>query len=128
MSEIKNSDRPWSSVTALLSGITQSLPHAPSSGKTLTAASCRRIKITILEREGPLRATVSWSDPTTCCYWEQLWRRGRARKRGFCALTGAEIAPSDEVFRPSSVAPVPVNINAMILASVLDAISLADEA
>ena len=43
------------------------------------------------------------------------------------ALTGAEIAPSDEVFRPSSVAPVPVNINAMILASVLDAISLADE-
>ena len=54
-------------------------------GKTLTAASCRRIKIIILEREGPLRATVSWSDPTTCCYWEQLWRRGRARKRGFCA-------------------------------------------
>jgi Domain of unknown function (DUF3331) len=124
MSKATNSNGPWSCVTALLSGSVRPVLHAPVCPTRLTPASCRRTKIIILERHSPLTATVSWSDSTTCCYWEQLWRRGRARKHGFCALTGADIAPSDDVFRPNPVAPVPVNIDAMILASVMDAVPL----
>ncbi|WP_144138140.1 DUF3331 domain-containing protein [Paraburkholderia sp. BCC1884] len=126
MSEAMHVDRPWAYVTSLLSGNAQPLPVASQSRTKLTAASRLRIKITVLERHGPLSAVVSWSDSTACCYWEQLWRRGRARKRGFCALTGTPIVAGDEVFRPRLIAPTPANIDAMILASVMEAMPLGE--
>jgi uncharacterized protein DUF3331 len=67
-------------------------------------------------------ATVAWSDATSCCYGEQLWRRGIAKKTGVCALSGQAIATGDAVYRPRLVQPAPRNIEAMILATVMEAI------
>lgn len=128
MSEATHADRPWAHVTSLLSGNAQPLPHAARSETKPIATSRLRIRIIVLERHSPLSAAVSWSDPTTCCYWEQLWRRCRARKRGFCALSGTRINVGDEVFRPRHSSPAPANIDAMILASVMEAMPLGESA
>jgi hypothetical protein len=90
------------------------------------ADSHRRCVIKLLERQGPTAATVSWSDPTTGCYGEQRWRRDVARKSGVCAMSGQTIAKRDAVYRPRRVQPTPRNIEAMILASVMETIPLAD--
>lgn len=82
--------------------------------------------IKLLERQGPNDATVSWSDPTAGCYGEQRWRRGVARKSGVCAMTGQIIDKGNVVYRPHRVRPIPRNIEAMILASVMETIPLAD--
>ncbi len=126
MPEPTPSDRPWSYVTSLLSGNAQPLPVTYMSRARLNLASPRRVKVIVLERHGPTSAVVSWCDSTACCYWEQLWRRCRARERGFCALTGTEIVAGDDVYRPRLVDPAPLNIDAMILASVMEAMPLGE--
>jgi Domain of unknown function (DUF3331) len=78
--------------------------------------------IRVLERNGRTSATVAWSDATSCRYGEQLWRRYLAKKAGVCALSGQAIARGDAVFRPRLVQPVPRNIDAMILATVMEAV------
>jgi hypothetical protein len=127
MPEATHTDQPWSYITFLLSGDTKLLPVRHTSRARSNFASAQRIKVTVLERPRPARtsAVVSWRDLTACCYWEQLWQRCRARKRGFCALTGTEIAVGDDVYRPQLVDPAPLNIDAMILASVMETIPLA---
>ncbi|WOD13659.1 DUF3331 domain-containing protein [Paraburkholderia kirstenboschensis] len=80
--------------------------------------------IRVLERNGRTSATVAWSDSTSCCYGEQHWRRCIARKAGICALSGQSIAKGDAVFRPKPVQPLPRNFEAMILATVMEAIAL----
>lgn len=82
--------------------------------------------IRVLERNGPNSATVAWRDATSCCYGEQLWRRCIAREAGVCALSGHAIARGDAVFRPRLVRPAPRNIEAMILAKVMEAIPLGE--
>ena len=126
MPEATHSDLPWSYVTSLLSGNVQPLPVHQKPRLRCNPESLQRIKVTVLERQGTSGALISWCDPTACCYWEQIWRRCRARKRGFCALTGAEIVARDEVFRPRLVSPIPLNIDAMILASVMDTMPIAE--
>jgi hypothetical protein len=123
MSESIHSDQLWSYMTSLLSGDVQPLPIHKAPRVMCNLTSRQRTKVTVLERQGPSGAVVSWCDPTACCYWHQIWRRCRARKRGFCALTGAKIVAGDDVFRPRLVSPVPLNFDAMILASVMETIS-----
>ena len=124
MPESIDPDRPWSTIASLLSGDMQAPPVSQTPRKTRNLTSFQCIKITVLERRGPLSAVVSWCDSTTCCYWDQLWRRGRARKRGFCALTGAQIVAGDDVFRPRLGHRAPLNSDAMILASVMETMPL----
>jgi hypothetical protein len=107
MPEAIPSDQAWSYITAMLSGYFQTLPVHQTT------------------RHGP-SAVISWCDPTACCYWDQIWRRCRARKRGFFALTGAQIVAGDDVFRPRRASPAPRNIDAMILASVMEAMPLGE--
>jgi hypothetical protein len=80
--------------------------------------------IRILERNKHVSATVAWSDPTSCCYGAQLWRRSIAKKAGVCALSRQVIATGDAVYRPRLVQPAPRNIEAMILATVMQATPL----
>jgi hypothetical protein len=117
-------DRTWQSTIALLS----------SEGEIrLPIVSCRvlpmysegyfsKCAVRVLERNGQTSATVAWSDATSCCYGEQLWRRCIAKKAGVCALSGQAIATGDAVYRPRLVQPAPRNIEAMILATVMEAI------
>nr|WP_240975840.1 DUF3331 domain-containing protein [Paraburkholderia aromaticivorans] len=77
--------------------------------------------IRVLERNGQTSATIAWSDATSCCYGEQLWRRCIARKSGVCALSGQTIARGDAVYRPRRARPAPRNVDAMILATVMEA-------
>jgi len=74
----------------------------------------------VLERRSRTIATVAWSDPTACRYGEQIWRRCVARKSGICALSGQVIARGDAVYRPRITRHAPQNIDAMILASVME--------
>jgi hypothetical protein len=83
-------DGTWQSTMTLLS----------SKGETRLPIGSSRIRpvygeggsstcaIRILERNGQTSATVAWSDPTSCCYGEQIWRRCIAKKAGVCALSG----------------------------------------
>ena len=82
--------------------------------------------IKVLERSGQDSAIVSWSDATVGCYGEQYWRRGVARRGDVCAMSGRPIAKGDAVYRPRRVRPIPRNIEAMILASVMETMPLED--
>jgi hypothetical protein len=84
--------------------------------------------VRILGRNKQTSATVAWSDATSCCYGEQLWRRCIAKKAGVCALSGQAIATGDAVYRPRLAQPVPRNIEAMILATVMEAIPVEEGA
>lgn len=121
-----HSDRPWSYITSLLSGDDQPLPVHQMPRALYNPESRQRTRVTVLERHGSTSAVVSWCDPTACCYWEQKWRRCRARKRGFCALTGNRIVRGDDIFRPSRAHPIPMNNDAMILAYVMDIVPLGE--
>ncbi|WP_116147394.1 DUF3331 domain-containing protein [Paraburkholderia sp. BL27I4N3] len=84
----------------------------------------RKCVIRLLERTSPTSATIAWSDATSCCYGAQLWRRRIAKKAGVCCLSGQTIAKGNAVYRPRRVRPIPRNIDAMILAAVLETVSL----
>jgi hypothetical protein len=75
--------------------------------------------VRVLERNRQTSATVAWSDATSCCYGEQSWRRCVAKRAGVCALSGQAIATGDAVYRPRRRNPAPRNIEAMILATVM---------
>ena len=84
--------------------------------------STTRPKIEILEHvEGLL--LVRWVEPGRAHYGEQTWRLARASRPGICVLSGAEIVPGYEVFRPSG-RPAPSNARAMIWAAVLSKLSM----
>jgi Domain of unknown function (DUF3331) len=119
-------DRTWQSTIALLSSEGEiQLPIVSSRVRAMCREGyVRKCAIRILERSGPTSALVAWSDATSCCYGEQLWRRRIARKAGVCALSGETIATGIAVYRPRRVQPVPRNIEAMILAKVIEAMPL----
>jgi hypothetical protein len=115
-------DRTWQSTIALLSSAGEMRPPIVSGcvHPMYSEGHFRRCAIRILERKAPTSATVAWSDATSCCYGEQLWRRCIAKKAGVCALSGQAIATGDAVYRPRLVQPAPRNIEAMILATVME--------
>jgi hypothetical protein len=89
--------------------------------------------IALLSSEGEIRLPIVSSgvhpmygeDYFSKCavfYGEQQWRRSIAKKAGVCALSGHVIATGDAVYRPRLVQPAPRNIEAMILATVMEAI------
>jgi hypothetical protein len=99
MPEATPTDQPLVVHESLLSGDTQPLLASHPSRANANRVSAQCIKVAVLERPPRTSAVVPWRDLTACWYWEQLWRRCRARKRGFCALTGTEIAAGDDVYR-----------------------------
>jgi hypothetical protein len=77
--------------------------------------------ITILERLTRVTITVSWGDPTMCRYGSQTWCHGFAKKAAVCAKSGRTICRGDAIYRPHSrVGGIPMNVNEMILASVVE--------
>jgi hypothetical protein len=119
-------DRTWQSTMTLLSG--EGEMHLPIVSSRVRPKRgdgyFRKCAIRLLERNSPTSATVAWSDSTSCCYGAQLWRRCIAKKVGVCALSGQTIATGNAVYRPRRVHPIPRNIEAMILATVLEAVSV----
>lgn len=122
-------DRTWQSTMALLSN--ESETQAPVVSSCFrpkgSESDFRKCVIRVLERRGRTSATLAWSDATSCCYGEQHWRRCVAKKTGVCALSGQVITRGNAVYRPKRVQPAPRNIEAMILATVLEAVSLEED-
>jgi hypothetical protein len=128
MQEDVETNHPWFHTVAHLSaaGLTQVPSRRPVRAEYRHDDAYRRCAIKVLERQGKTVATIAWSDSTACCYGEQLWRRCVARKSGICALSGRAIVAGDAVYRPRLVEPAPRNIEAMILATVMEAIPSED--
>jgi hypothetical protein len=82
-------------------------------------------KIYVLDRT-ERAATITWHDPTACHYDDQRWYRCTASHKGVCAITGALIVRGADIFRPARARSMPVNSDAMILASALPAVSGVD--
>jgi hypothetical protein len=131
MHEVLEPDRTWFHTMALLSpdhlgGLPSLRParadHRGNHGGSYGDGSYRTCAIKVLERHGRAAATIEWRDSTACSYGEQIWRRCTARRRSICALSGQLIMKGDAVYRPRLVQPPPRNIEAMILASVMEAI------
>lgn len=123
MTQPAMADQAWFHTMALL------LPQAPVEAlqhRVGRPGRCRYTprpsSIRLLERHGAVGATLAWSDPTSGCYGEQLWRRCIARRAGQCVVSGTRIAKGDAVYRPRKAVPAPSNSEAMILAAVLEAL------
>jgi Domain of unknown function (DUF3331) len=119
-------DRTRQSTMALLSGEGEMhLPIVSSRVRPMRGDGYfGKCVIRLLERTSPTSATVAWSDSTSCCYGAQLWRRCIAKRAGVCSLSGQTIAKGNAVYRPRRVQPIPRNIEAMILAAVLETVSM----
>jgi hypothetical protein len=80
----------------------------------------RCVNIRVLERLSESTLALSWHDPTSFNYSEQVWALCTARKGGTCALSGQSIRRGQPVYRPRRVgSSVPLNSGAMILALAL---------
>jgi hypothetical protein len=77
------------------------------------------IQVEVIERLSVTSVAVLWQDATRCRYSDQVWISCRARKKGRCALSGAVIHRNDFIYKPRVRSAIPVNANAMILASVI---------
>jgi Domain of unknown function (DUF3331) len=123
MHEVLEADIPWFYTMALLSRdpLIDAPNHRPAR-VDYRDSSYQACAIKVLERHSRTGATIEWRDSTACCYSEQIWRRCIARRRGICALSGQVIAAGDAVYRPRLMKPPPRNIEAMILASVMEAV------
>lgn len=83
-------------------------------------AHARCVNIRLLERLSESTLALSWHDPTSFNYSEQVWALCTARKRGVCVLSGQTIRRGQPVYRPRRVgSSVPLNSGAMILALAL---------
>lgn len=81
-------------------------------------------RICIVEQRTSCTLSISWSDPRSGYYADQVWRLGLAHMASFCVLSGMPIRRGDPVFRPRACERhVPVNGNHMILASAVPAIT-----
>lgn len=86
----------------------------------MEAAPARRANLAFVEVCNDKLISVSWSDPTSGRYTEQLWRLCIARKRGQCALTGGDILRGDKIYRPFVRGTTPINADWAVLASALE--------
>lgn len=81
-------------------------------------------RFVIQERLSSCTISVSWSDPCSGRYNEQVWRTGLARTAATCVLSGRSIRRGDQVFRPrSSDAHMPVNEQQMILVATVESLT-----
>jgi hypothetical protein len=86
-----------------------------------TYLASRPAQIAVLEWLSSSTISVSWSDPCSGRYTEQIWCCGLARVTSRCALTGRAIHHGDRVFRPRMrEIRVPANQNQMILAEAVE--------
>lgn len=126
---------PWSRTLAML----DTRPSRPSEASERAASMTRSlvrsiagrsgcpgpseahcVNIRVLERLSDSTLSLSWHDPTSFNYSEQVWSLCTARKRGTCALSGQAIRRGQPVYRPRRVgSSVPLNSGAMILALAL---------
>lgn len=128
---------PWSQTLCLLDSLSRP-EELPSSHSVASAAgdrfSARRsaqrrsaavacavgkrdAHIRVLERPTSRTAIVTWGDPTSCHYGDQVWRVARASSDGLCALSGQQIRRGDVVYRPSHYRLAPANAGSMMLAA-----------
>lgn len=93
--------------------------NGSTAGRTHNAEWIRRpTRILVLEILSTCTLSVYWSDAQTGHYQEQIWCLVRARKDGFCALSGSPILEGDDVYHPRRRGRfVPANWDRMILAS-----------
>jgi hypothetical protein len=128
----RSQDRAWMQTLALLKAISgaagnSECPNIPDCGNGQPHAEVRPSSdvpcasfIRAIVRASPRTVKLSWSDPTSCCYCEQLWRVGMTKKSGRCAMSGKRIRRGDAVYKPYCKSGRPRNADAMILSSVLD--------
>ncbi|RFU49721.1 DUF3331 domain-containing protein [Paraburkholderia sp. DHOC27] len=98
--------------------------HVTTSNRTTRLDRKRAVHLHIVERDSASTITVCWRDATLGCYGEQLWKAVTARTGATCALSGLRIRRGDAVFRPLARGYIPVNVEAMILASAVEEKSL----
>ncbi|BBQ02257.1 hypothetical protein BSFA1_73850 (plasmid) [Burkholderia sp. SFA1] len=111
---------PWAQTIFRLTSLNDGVNvEAPSRRRPFAQAHDSRVAVKLIERPSTTTVTIEWRDSTRCCYGDQVWRAMRARTAGVCAMSGGAIAPGDHVYAPNP-RPVPGNMGAMILASVLD--------
>ncbi|MBZ5790702.1 DUF3331 domain-containing protein [Burkholderia contaminans] len=93
-----------------------------SAGRSARATDCPAVhSARILERLSRSTISVSWQDPTSCRYADQIWKVAIARRPGICALTHAAIEVGDLIYRPVRARHTnPVNLNFLILATVVE--------
>lgn len=115
---------PWLQTLSLLGfmsfaddvGVRARAAAARGSRKTREALA---VSVKIVDRPSSTTATVSWSDPTSGYYGDQVWRSGVARGEGVCAVSGQLICRGDAVYKPRVCRLAPANAHAMILSSVI---------
>jgi hypothetical protein len=73
--------------------------------------------VRVNDRPSPDTISVSWSQPNSCRYGDQMWFVSVARRRGACALSGAAVEPGDWVYRPRGAKRRPLNADAVMLVS-----------
>ncbi|HEY4365590.1 MAG TPA: DUF3331 domain-containing protein [Steroidobacteraceae bacterium] len=138
---------PWSQTLFLLDSL--SCTVEPSSSHNVGSASGGRIParrralrrsavacasgergahIKVLERPTSRTAIITWGDPTSCHYGDQVWRVARASSDGFCALSGQQIRRGDVVYRPSHYRLAPANAGSMMLAACVLVAPIGEEA
>ncbi|WP_236001902.1 DUF3331 domain-containing protein [Paraburkholderia elongata] len=101
--------------TSVLSGASRGKVKRPARNAGDTCATIR-----ILERLSPSTVTLSWHDPTSLNYAEQVWWMGGAQKNGRCAVSGERILRGQSVYRPRRLGKdAPLNGSEMILSSVI---------
>ncbi|SAK87904.1 DUF3331 domain-containing protein [Caballeronia ptereochthonis] len=126
---------PWSRTLAMLdsrsgrpsetndktASMTRSLVrNVPARSGCTGESDAHCVNIRVLERLSDSTLALSWHDPTSFNYSEQVWSLCTARKRGTCALSGQAIRRGQPVYRPRRVgSSVPLNSGAMILALAL---------
>jgi hypothetical protein len=74
------------------------------------------ITVHILETSARNKILVSWRESGLCNYTEQTWHLHRAKKTGYCALSGQPVQRGDEVYQPIGK---PVNHDTYILADIV---------
>jgi hypothetical protein len=118
---------PWMQTIGLLSFMSFDTPArvaAKPSHEWRLSAPCKREaaatgSVKVVDRPSATTATIAWSDPTSCCYGDQIWRSSVARREGVCAVSGRQIHPGDAVYKPRTCIPAPANAHAMILSAVV---------
>lgn len=125
---LSNRTDPWGHFLDELMIVSKGLEQQSSPRFPTTQVDSRRIYkpspqlvVHVVERTGPASATVAWSEPS-CRYGYQTWRAVISRVSGICVVSGEIIRRGDMVFRPLA-RPVPLNVNAMILESVMDSLA-----
>ena len=135
----ETSGDPWRHTVNLLSSAVDDSSDAGCAYADLVTVEKRRLKagsagrcnprditIRLLERQGAVRATIAWHDPTRCSYGYQTWQAARARHSGICAVSGRPVCRGDEVYKPRLHKQRASNAGEMILASVLRTIEIDD--